>query len=422
MSASQDTLHEGCPVLAGFDPLAPEQVRDPFPLLAQARRELPVFYMPGFDRWCVTRYEDLEQVLSDPECFSSAEFIDFPPFPEEVASQLTEGHPLEQTLVTQDPPAHTRMRRLAVKAFTPRQATARAAEVREIADALIDGFIDDREADLVKAYTSKLPIRVIGPVLGISSDEATALYKWAMEALILVGSADQFSPEKLLELSRGQVDFDRAIRAIVADRRRNLRGADDLVSSLIAAEDDEGAPALADQEIVGIVSAAIVAGSDTSASTLAHTLRYLLENRAAWEEILANPALIPNAIEETLRLNGPSRVVTRTTTREVTLGGVTIPKGAKLYVHIGSGSRDEAVFENPDAFQLHRANQRRHLAFGKGIHFCIGAPLARTQIRVGIEAIAERIPSLRLVPGHEIEYLASILVAPVAGGLVVEWD
>jgi len=421
MSTTSEPTAKGCPVLAGFDPLTPENVRNPFPALARAQREMPVFFLPELDRWCVTRYDDVEEVLAHPEVYSSSDFVDLP-FPPAIAEQLPSGHPLDYALVTTDPPAHTRMRRLSVKAFTPRQAAAQADAIRLLANALIDGFIEERQVDLAHVYCAEVPIRVIGPIFGVPSDEAATLYRWAMEALVLVGNAQHLSQEQVLELGQGQVEFDRAVRAIVADRRENLRGADDLLTSLISAEDDEGAPALSDSEIVGMTAAAIAAGSDTAATTMTHCIRLLLEDRSRWQEILDDPARIPNAIEETLRFNGPARSLLRTTTRETTLGGVILPKGAKLLAHITAASRDESVFPHADVFDMHRTNPRQHLAFGRGIHFCIGAPLARTEMRVAIETLAQRIPTLRLVPGHQIEYMSSIQVLPVTGGLVVEWD
>lgn len=421
-NSKQGQVADGCPVLHGYRPLDPDQVADPFPLLAKARQEVPVFFMPEHNEWYVTRYADIEEVLRDTETYSSSDFVNLPPFPKEVADQLPDGHPLEDTLVSTDPPAHTRIRKRAQRAFTPRQANAQAADVEALAHMLIDGFIDAGTVDLATAYCTQIPIRVIGPVLGVSMDDAAQIYRWATEALILVGNGWQLSEERLLEYGRGQVEYDRYIRRLVADRRENPGAEDDLVTCLIAAEGDDGEPALEDSEIVGIVAAAIAAGSDSSATTMAHCVHSLLQERSLWKEVVANPTLIENAIEETLRLRGGARGVRRTTTRDCILAGVEIPEGATLFVHIGSGSRDEAVFSGPEHFDLHRSNAKQHLGFGKWMHFCIGAPLARMEMRVAMSALVERIPSLRLVPGHQIEYVPSIQVTPLLGGLVVEWD
>jgi cytochrome P450 len=315
------------------------------------------------------------------------------------------------------------MRRLALKAFTPRQAEARADEVAVLANGLIDGFIAERRLDLATAYCQQLPIRVISPVFRVPPEDTQRLYRWSVQTLHLVGTGHQLPREELLELWRGQIEFDEMVREMIAERRKNLLGADDLLSCLITAEDEEGAPALTDSEIVGIVTGGLVAGAETSATTMAHCIQYLLEERSRWEAVVADPTLIPNAIEETLRMNATSRTVTRTTTREVTLGGVTLPRDARLMVYVASGNRDdEQLFPNPNTFDLLRPNARHHLGFGRGIHFCIGAPLARMQIRIAIGALAARLPSLRRVPGPRIEYVPSVQVAPVVRGLVVEWD
>jgi cytochrome P450 len=412
----------GCPVLEGFSPLLPDQLADPYPLLAKARREVTVFYMPEFDQWCVTRYRDVEEILRDPETYSSAHFVNLPPFPAEVAAQLPDGHPLEATLVSTDPPRHTRIRKLAQKAFIPRQANAKADAVRELANTLIDGFIETGRVDLATAYCKQIPIRVVGPILGVSMEEAAQLYDWSTQALILVGNGWKLSPDELLDYGRGQVEFDRYVRALVEDRRANPGGEDDLVTRLIFAESDDGSPALEDSEIVGIVAAALAAGSDSSATTMAQCVYSLLEVRSRWEEVIADPELIENAVEETMRVRGAVRSVPRTTTRDCVLGGVQIPAGATVCVHIGSASHDEEIFADGERFDLHRPNAKEHLGMGKWLHFCIGAPLARMQLRVAVATLAERIPSLRLVPGHSFSYVPSIQVPPVIDGLVVDWD
>lgn len=419
---SDTNAASGCPVLHGFHPMRPDQIVDPFPLLAKARREVPVFYLAEHDEWYVTRYADVEQVLADTDVYSSAKFVDFPPFPDEIVAALPHGHPLEGTLVSTDPPSHTRIRKRAQKAFTPRQAEAHAKAVRALADALIDSFINDGKVDLAKKYCNQIPIRVIGPVLGVTPENAVKIYQWATDAMILVGHGKQMSQEQLLEMGRGQVELDHFVRDLVENRRKEPLGEDDFITSLIFATGDDGQPTLDTHEIVGVVTAAIAAGSDTSATTMAHCIRLLLEERSRWQALLAEPALIENAVEEALRLAGGARGVRRVTTRETVLNGVTLPKDATLFVHIASASRDEAVFENPDRFDLYRPNRKQHLSLGKWKHFCIGAPLARMEMRVGLEALTDRIPSMRLVPGHSIEYVPSIQVLPLIGGLVVDWD
>jgi cytochrome P450 len=408
--------------LRGFEPMRPDLIIDPFPLLAEARREAPVFYVRELNEWCVTRYADIEEVLRDTDAYSSAEFINLPPFPPEVAESLPNGHPLEGTLVTIDPPAHTRIRKAIQKGFSPRQAEAQADEVRSLANALIDDFVDQGQTDLVTAYCTQIPLRVIGLVLGISIDDVAQLHRWATEGLILVSYPWLLSAAELLEYGRDQIELDRYVRELVEERRRNPRGEDDLVTRMIFAAGDDGQPALANQEIVGVVSAAIVAGGDTVATTLGHCVQFLLSDHTRWEQIAADSKLIPNALEETLRMHAGVRGARRTTTRDCVLNGVQLAKGEVLFVHMASGSRDEAVFTDPERFDLRRENAKQHLGFGKWKHFCIGAPLARMEMRVAIETLAERIPGLRLVPGHSIEYGLSLHVLSLIRGLVVEWD
>lgn len=416
---SEDT----CPVVAGFaalDPHAsPEELVAGF---ARARDNAPVFFVPEVGWWVATRYHDIEEVVRDWETYSS-EMSGRPEaqVPEQFKNDLPDGWPVYPNIAMMDPPQHTRVRKLAQGAFTTRAAGARAGDVRAVANELIDGFIAERRVDLVPEYCREIPPRVIGPIFGVAETEAQRLVQWAMESMTLVVN-QHLTDEELVELARSQAQFARFVRELVADRRAQPRGEDDLLTSLVRATDEDDGSRLSDSELIMLVVGIIAAGTETSIAAIGHAIHSLLSEPDLWHAVVDDPDLIPNAVEETLRTRSPVRGIHRVTRRECVLAGVTLPAGAVLHLSLASAGRDAAVFDDPDAFDLNRPNAKQHITFAKGPHFCIGAPLARVQIRSAIQSLAERIPTLRLVPGHPLRYVSTVGNPSLLSGLVVEWD
>lgn len=416
-----DSTRGGCPVLPGFDPLAPSIVADPYAWLARARREAPIFYIPEYGEWCVTRHADCEEILRDPVTYSSREMIQSLPPPADVAQRLPHGWIESSSLVNTDPPRHTRLRKLAQRAFTPRLAAAQTEFVSAWCDELIDGFVGRGRVDLVTAYTRRIPLRVVAHAIGIPADDVPTIHGWIMQSLAFNGdpgiSADGLRAKASTELEL--LDY---VSAMIADRRRSPRGEDDFVTTLVSARDEDGGPGLAEHEIAGIIAGAITAGGDTASITIGHMVHALLTERRHWDALVADPSRADAFVEETLRLRNPGRGVRRVATRPVRLGGRSFPEGTTFYVHLGSAGHDEAVFDDPERFDPDRPTLRQHLGFGKGTHFCLGAPLARVETRVGLQRLAARMPSMRLVPGHELRYAPSVQIPSLLDGLVVEWD
>jgi cytochrome P450 len=406
-----------CPVLEGFDPLKPDQVGEPFAWLARARREVPVFYMPRFDLWCVTRMEDVLTVFKDTERFSNShEEVGLPPA--EFAAEIPDGHPVSHSLDTIDPPEHTRIRRLAQKAFTPRHLGAREADISTICDELIDAFVNRGQADLVGEFTTFIPVRVIAMILGFNQEDAPMMKRWTDDwfAIWLGDDSDEVRRERW----QRTVEFDRFISAFVEERRRQPH--DDLTSDLVHATSDDGLPSLTTREVISVIAGIVAAGSDTTSILLAHAIWLLLSEPERWEAVRFDPTKVPNVIEETLRLRNPVRGLRRVTTCPVMLNGAEIPAGSALYVHVGSANRDDAVFSEPDKFDIDRPNLSEHVGFGKWTHFCLGAPLARLEARVALERLIHRLPNLRLGHGEErLEYVANAVV-PAVSHLNAEWD
>ena len=413
---SEAKVSGGCPVLEGFDPLATEQVGEPFGWLVRARREVPVFYMPKYDLWCITRMEDVLTVFKDTTTYSNSH-DDVGRPPAEFADAIPQGHPVSHSLDSLDPPAHTRIRKLAQKAFTPRKLAAYEPVIRSICDDLINGLADRGAADLVGEFTTFIPVRVIATMLGMDLAHAPLIKQWTDDWFAIWLGDD--TEDVLRERWQRTVDFDRFLSDFVEDRRATPRG--DLTSDLVHATSDTGEPSLTTHEVICVMAGIVAAGSDTTSLLLAYTMWLLLSQPNRWESVVRDRAQVPLVIEETLRLRNPVRGLRRVTTRPVRLGGADIPAGAALYVHVGSANRDETVFPDAETFDPGRVNLSEHVGFGKWTHFCLGAPLARLEARIALECLIDRLPTLRLGAGEEqLEYVPNAVV-PGVRHLNVTW-
>lgn len=407
---------------ATFDPLGPGNIADPFDELAAAREECPVFYMPSYDMWCVTRYEDVKAVFSDPHTYSSANMVRVWPVPEETRPFLPDGHPMEGAPVTTDPPRHTQIRRLVQKAFTPKLVAEREPSIRAACERLLDKFADLGATDLVPAFTAEIPPWVVTQLLGVPDKDTMTFRQWALDAHHLAFAPPTLSEEGVLALSRKLVPFDAYISELIEDRRKSPR--EDLTSYLVHAESDEGDPSLTPKELKGVIVSMVTAGSDTTSTLIGHGVYLMLRERELWDQVRADRSLLPTLIEEAMRLHSPARAMRRTATKTTTIGGVEIPAGATLHLHLAAANRDEHKFPEPDDVDVHRANAHRHMGFGYGAHFCLGAVLARLEARVALETLMDRLPTLRLAPGQGLEdedYDRNPFI-PSLQRLLVEWD
>ena len=408
-----------CPLHQGraFDPF---DAVEPRLWLRQARREAPIFYEPKMDVWCVTRHADVMDVLREPQFFSSSPANAFRPLSPLLKTVYPEGHPGEHSMLMKDPPDHTRVRKLANRALTPVTTARFEPRIRERAEYLVESFAAAGQCDLIPQFADILPMQVIIDFIGAPDDRLHDFQVWAGDHFALLKGAPPLSPEEELRLVDRNRKMMEWLRSFVESRRANP--VDDVVSALVHAASDDGEPTLSTEEVIAVVNGMIVAGTETSAILLPLMIFELLRHPEALDELLADPGLAGNVVEETLRLWSPVHGVRRLLTRAATVGGIDLPAGVQLFLMYGSACHDEEVFQDPESFNLHRKNVSKHLAFGKFVHMCIGAPLARLEARVALQTLVGRLPNLRLADEQSDLGWTRNAVTPKPVSLRVAWD
>jgi cytochrome P450 len=387
--------HAECPVHADFDPLSAEFLSDPFAVLAELPlEETPVFYAPSIDCYVVTRYADIESVFLDPETYSAAaaQMPLVKLVPEATEILLAGGHRPQPSMVSLDPPEHGRLRRPSARAFTPRRVTEMEPRVRATLDELLDAVDASAPFDLVQALTFPLPATVIFSFMGVPEEDYAQLKEWCGHRATLAWGRP--APAEQVEHASSMAAYRRYLRDLVAAKQTDR--ADDFASALLAIH-DEDTDALSEEDIASILFSLSFAGHETTNYLIGNMLRRLLGDPARWDAVVADPSLIPGAVEETLRYDTSVPVWRRRAKRAVTLGGAEIPEGATLFLWLAASGRDASVFPEPERFDIARANAKRNLAFGKGIHFCIGSALGKLEAALALEALTRRFPRLRLV-------------------------
>jgi cytochrome P450 len=352
--------------------------RDPYPLYAHLRAASPVLHDRASGLWMLFGHDAVKRALSDAAAFSSA---------------VTPGTRPGQWFIFADPPRHTQLRALVMRAFTPRTVAALEPRIRELARGLLDARTADGGMELVGDFAAPLPLMVIAEMLGAPADEWPRLRAWS-EGIV-----------NLIQTLRGGEAGERAIAvfmdvhaemaAYVAELLQARRAAprDDLLTRLVQAE-VEGAR-LTEEEIVGFFQLLLLAGNETTTNLIANAVLCLVENPDQVAMLRAVPDLLPAAVEEVLRYRSPVQAMFRVTRREVEVGGQTIPAGKLVLAMIGSANRDPSCFRDADRFDAGRT-PNPHIAFGHGIHFCLGAPLARLEARVALEELLARADRIRL--------------------------
>lgn len=400
-----------------FNPLLSPQKENPHPIYERARREEPVYYNEVMQAWVVTRHEDIVTLLRDPQRFSSLEATKGgPPYPPEVLAILAEGTSRVPTLVDNDPPDHTRFRSLVNKAFTPRRIAEREGYIRELANSLMDKFVNDGQADIVEQFSHPLASLVIADMLGVPREDVSKFKRFS-DAIIGVLACQAPLPE-LMEYARGLVEFHRYLAAQLEARKQ--QPADDMFTDLVQAAPKLNPPAVT-TDLVGLLEQVLFAGHETTSGLIAATAVHLLRNPDILARAREDKSVYAAAIEEAARLETPVWAIYRVTTEDVELGGARIPKGARIQVCYASANRDEAKFSCPHRFDVDRPSITDHVAYGRGIHFCIGASLARLEARIALELLFDRLPNLQLVPDQQITIVPSATIRRMER-VLVRWD
>lgn len=384
---TQSAPPEGCPI--HFDPLSEEQLRDPYPLYDRLREEAPVFWSEPQQLFVVSRYEDVLAVLRNHQTFSSQNSVRSslaPPAPE-VAAVLAEGYPLSPTLTDSDDPVHKRLRNLINKAFTHQRVAAMEEPVRLAANELIDGFRADGEADVIDQFGWSLPLTAICLILGIDSPEVDQLHVWSYHWLKLLQATDPV--EAQVEYAHSVVEMQRFFIQQLEEREREPR--DDLMTVLLQSG-QELDPPFDMVEAMRIPMNLIIAGHVTVTRAIGNSVALLIDRP---EDRRRLETELEGLVEELLRLESPAQGLFRMALADTAVGGVEIPAGSRLMVHFAAANRDSEQFECPAEIEPGREGLMRHVAFGKGIHVCVGAPLARLELRIALPLLFERLPNLR---------------------------
>lgn len=405
------------PVLTHWNPLDPGELADPYPTFAMARKECPVFYSEFFNGWVVTRYDEIIKVVKDTSRFSNAISLGTAQVPAETAHLLPDGLPWScPSLENNDPPRHTRIRKLANEAFKPSVIAKREPEITQTADALIDVFIDNGQADLVSQFANLLPGYVMCDVLGVPKDMTEKAVRWADQMVMCLDPS--LSHDELVRISYDQADFYAFLQGLIADRRSNP--GQDIITRLLEARIDEG-PALTDSEVISAVSHFLIAGNETTRKLIGNMIYCLLRNPDQLTAVYNDHSLIDATVQETLRYITSVRGLPRITTEDVEVGGVRIPEGQFVAVMWSSANHDETKFEDPEKFNIFRDDSDRHIAFNRGPHFCIGAPLATLETRIALFRLLDRLPNLRRANDEPLEWEPLVLHMGLKR-LDIAWD
>lgn len=377
--------------------VSPEMLHNPFPIYRRLREEAPVAWSERWQAWIVSRYADVEPSLKDKEYLSNEnrQALLFEGMPSEQKEQLSKlrHYFAQKDVIGSDPPDHTRMRSLVQKAFTPKMTASLRPRAQALAHDLVGAALQQKSFDFVEAVAHPLPIILIAEMLGAPPEDRHLFKRWSADILGFQGSGTtQFQTALISQQSLTEL-FE-YMTVLVEERRRHPK--DDLITALALAEED-GAR-LSRDELLATCNTILTAGHETTTNLIGNLVRELLLQPEAWEELKADAGLIPNAIEESLRLDAPKQRNFRRIKQTHTFRGVELKANQMIFQLIGSANRDADVFPDPDRYDLHRANAKDHLSFGIGIHFCVGASLARMEATVVLEALRELSPGMRLSP------------------------
>ncbi len=383
-----------------YDLYSQDFARHAYEIFTHIRRDSPIFQQPGLDGhtpiWFVSRFADIEALLKDDRHFTLdyRKVFDADQIPEMRGSQTMQM--VNNHLLTKDGEDHRRLRSLVTQAFTPRRISNMRPRIQAIADALLDQVEKNGQMDLVDSYAFPLPITVIAELLGIPAGDRNTFRGWS--DTFVRPALDEEAQAKFMQMAMSFVAY---LSNLFKERQKNPK--DDLVSALLQAE--EAGDRLSTEELFSMVVLLIVAGHETTVSLIGNATVTLLAHPETMERLKQHPEQMPQAVEEFLRYDPPvGRAITRIVAEDVVLGGHSFTRGDLVIALLGSANRDESQFSQPDQLDVER-DAHSHIAFGRGVHYCLGAPLARLEGEIALNTLLRRLPGLRLaVPVEKLEY------------------
>jgi len=378
-----------------FNIASPELRPNPYPAYAELLRRGPVLENPLYGVWMILGHAEVDAALNAPDLYSS----------------VFDGDPItsflrQQTMLSTDPPDHERLRRVVAAAFTPRSIQSLEGRIAEIADELVAAMLAAGEADVVSGLAAPLPVIIIAELLGVPPSDRADFKRWSQGIAGIAAVNQVADPAAREEGQRSAESLLRYLGDVIVERRRSPR--QDLISRMVEANADGS---LTDQELISSCVLLLVAGNETTTNLIGNAALALGRHPDERRRLLADPSLARNAIEEILRFDPPVQSTLRRTTRDAALGGVTIPADVRLMVLVAAANRDPRAFEDPDRLDLARTSAKQHLSFGSGIHFCIGAALARLEGRIALSSLLKAAPDYALAgPEAGTEYGPSFIL------------
>jgi len=388
----------------------PKTNADPFPAFAQLRENDPVHWSSAMKAWVITRYEDVKRVAvanSDMSADRLAPFFAAAPA-ESRGSYANLMTYLGNWMVFRDPPEHTRLRRLFTKAFTSRSVKALEPNVEQIVGLLLDEmerkWASGAGVDWITDFAYPLPATVMMDLLGVPREELLQVKHWSDDIALFIGTS-RATADKYLRAEAGAKAMADYFRGIVAQRAADPR--DDIISQMVLAREEQ--EALSEDEVIATCILLLFAGHETTTNLLGNGLYYTMKSPEQWERVKSDPSLVEPAVEEWLRYDGPSGALARVITADVEFGGKTFRQGQRLFAFINAANRDPAQFPDADRFDVGRS-PNAHLTFGHGIHFCLGAQLARLEGQIALRSLIERFPGIGLATSSAPEWRDSLIL------------
>ena len=393
------TTTGACPVHHGFEPF---DQTDPFPSYAALRRDEPVMYDERIGYWVVTRYDDIKAVFEDWETFSSenAQAPVRERGPEAKRIMEEGGFTAYSGLSARVPPEHTRIRKVVAKAFTPRRYKLLEPAIRAHVVRLVEAMLarDSHQGDLVRDLAYDVPTVTILTLIGADIEQVDTFKRWSDSRAAMTWG--DLTNEEQVPHAHNLVEYWTECQRLVSEAHQTER--DTLVGDLVRMQ-AEGDP-ITDHEIASVCYSLLFAGHETTTTLISNALRVLLAHPDQWDQVVADPGRIAAAVDEVLRFSPSIVGWRRRAKKDARVGGVEVPEGANLLLLMGSANRDESRFEDAEHFDISRGNAREHLAFGFGIHYCLGNMLAKLQTKVALEEVARLAPNLTLADGADITF------------------